>query len=81
MYTVYVIENQKGERYVGHTQNMFRRLDEHNTGRGCRYTKRAIDWRVVYVETSFSRSEAMKREKYLKTGCGREWLKERLKTL
>ncbi|MDD4052123.1 MAG: GIY-YIG nuclease family protein [candidate division Zixibacteria bacterium] len=76
MYTVYVLRSHRGLRYIGHTSNLDQRLREHNSGT-CKTTKVDTGWVVVYQETFGSRSEAMKREKWLKSGAGREFLRAR----
>ena len=73
MFIVYVLESGGGRRYTGHTSDLERRLAEHNSGM-CKTTKTEADWRVVYVEHFGTRSEAMKREKWLKTGVGRRFI-------
>jgi putative endonuclease len=73
MYTVYVLESMSGRRYTGHTSDLDRRLTEHHQGR-CKTTKAEPDWRIVYTEEYATRSEAMVRERWLKTGRGREFL-------
>ena len=79
MFVVYVLySNGAGKRYIGHTSNLDRRLQEHNDLtqqiKG-KFTLKNGPWRVVYQENGFeSRAEAMKREKYLKSGQGREFL-------
>jgi len=74
MYTVYVIKSlSHGNRYIGSTDNPARRIKEHNLGK-CRYTKGRMPWRLIYQENCSSRGEAMQREKFLKTGKGREFL-------
>ncbi len=78
MFFVYVLENSEGKKYVGHTSNLDRRLQEHNeTGKG--YTSKYRPWRLVYHEKHPTRAEAMLREKFLKSGKGREFLKKVLK--
>lgn len=76
MYIVYVLRSHRGLRYIGHTSNLDRRLEEHNSGM-CKTTKVDTGWTVVYQETHESRGEAMKREKWLKSGAGRGFLRER----
>jgi putative endonuclease len=76
-YWVYVLELADGRRYIGHTNNLERRLQEHRDGRSP-YTRRHKIKDLIYREKFLSRSEAMKREKFLKTGKGREWLKQKL---
>jgi putative endonuclease len=79
MYFVYVLWSEKlHKRYVGHTQNIESRLKEHNSGK-VHFTKAGIPWRIVYKEEYPSRSEAMKREKFLKSGKGRKLLDEIIK--
>ena len=79
MYTVYVIESVEGYRYIGQTDNFDRRLFQHNSGIS-KWTKRGKDWKCVYAEEFETRLEAREREKYLKTGVGREFLRRKLKT-
>jgi len=74
MFYIYVIKSAKGKMYTGHTNNIERRLEEHNSGL-CKSTKIDNDWRLVYSEAFGSRGEAMKREKWLKTGVGRDFIK------
>ena len=75
MFYVYVIRSvSSGKHYIGQTNNIRRRLDEHNFGKG-RYTNNRGPWKVVYKEQFDTRSEAMRREKFLKSGKGRELMK------
>ena len=69
MFTVYVLESEKGSRYTGHTENLQKRLTEHNSGT-CMTTKANKSWTVVYTEELQTRSETMQREKWLKSGTG-----------
>ncbi len=66
MYTVYIIQDEKNLRYIGQTENFQKRLEEHNSGLSF-YTKRGNNWKLVHSEEYTTRSESMKREKYLKT--------------
>ncbi|MFC1947604.1 GIY-YIG nuclease family protein [Chloroflexota bacterium] len=75
MFIVYVLRSQStGRSYIGQTSNLERRLQEHQAG-DARYTRGRGPWTLVYKETYPTRSEAMKREKSLKSGKGREYLK------
>ena len=66
MFVVYILKSERdGCHYIGYTQNIQRRLDEHNTGKSV-YTKRKMPWILVYCETHQTKSEAIKREKFLK---------------
>ncbi len=77
-YFVYLLRSQtNGKTYVGQTDNLARRVSEHNDP-SCRltlYTKRnSGPWELVYSEEYPTRTEAMRREKFLKSGQGREWV-------
>ena len=71
------MELDNGKRYVGHTNNLERRLHEYRSGRSP-FTRRYRVKRLIYFEKYDTRSEAMKREKFLKSGKGREWLEQKL---
>jgi len=76
MYFVYVIQSSShGTRYVGSTEDPEKRLNEHSLGK-CRYTKGRKPWNLIHKETYTTRAEAIKREKFLKSGQGRKWLDE-----
>ena len=78
MYTVYVLKSlATGQFYTGQTENLSRRLKEHNEGLS-EYTKGRGPWELVYYEEYETRSEAMSREKFLKSGKGREWLQDKI---
>ena len=71
---VYVILCEDGSLYKGHTDDLERRYKEHYTGNGALHTKLHKPVKMVYSERLDSMEEAVEREKYLKTGSGREWL-------
>lgn len=76
MFYVYAIKSLKHNRiYVGMTVNLDKRLKEHNQGK-TRSTKYYIPWKIIYFELCKTRIEARNREKYWKSGCGKEQLKE-----
>ena len=80
-YFVYVIQSLKnGQLYKGMTTNVEVRLNEHNTGRSFS-TKFGIPWELVYVEEFENGLSARKHEKYLKSGRGRAFLKNKLNGL
>ncbi len=78
MFYVYVLWSScLRKRYTGSTGDIKKRLLEHN--RGCnKFTKGGIPWVLVHSEEFSSKEEAIKREKFLKTGHGRKWLDETL---
>ena len=78
---VYVLQNPDGKLYIGQTDDLKRRSIQHNDPMHTltRTTKRFRGpWNVVYSEVLSSRSAALAREKALKSGQGRAWLKMRL---
>lgn len=75
---VYVLESGKdGARYVGLTQNLTRRLIEHNQGKSFATASRR-PFRLIYFEGCRSKRDAERRERYLKTTQGRRFLGLRL---
>jgi len=71
VYYVYILQSLKtGKLYIGHTDNLTRRAEEHNTGRGGKYTQQNGPWRLVYNESYPDRSSAVQREIYLKSTRG-----------
>jgi putative endonuclease len=78
-YYVYVIKSKEDFIYKGMTDNLERRLVEHNNKALSFWTKRGTDWKLIYNEEFDNKTEALKREKWLKTGVGREYLKKVLK--
>ena len=66
MFYVYVVHSKKlSQFYIGQTNDLKRRFNEHITGRST-YTKRSDDWELIYYESFRTRSLAMKRERKLK---------------
>ncbi|MEM0897223.1 MAG: GIY-YIG nuclease family protein [Verrucomicrobiota bacterium] len=79
MYWVYVIWNARHSKYyVGQTEDLGKRLRQRNDAENTlsRYTKRFDGgWMVIHKEEFAARAEAIRRERELKTGKGRDWLK------
>ena len=76
MYFVYVLKSLKDSRlYKGMTNNIDRRVYERNLGKH-KSTKPYRPWKLVHHEIFGFREEARKREIYLKSGIGREFLKK-----
>ena len=75
MYYVYVIKSEiDGRHYKGLTENPENRLKEHNSGK-TKSTRPYKPWVLVLIEEFDNLEEAKKREKYFKSGIGREYLK------
>ena len=67
-YFVYLIGNYKKLKlttYVGYTQNLKKRIDLHNNGKGAKFT-RGRNWKLIYCEEYQTKREAMLRERYIK---------------
>ena len=76
MFYVYVLRSiDDGILYKGITSDLKKRLQEHNSGK-TRSTKAFIPWKIIYYETFETRIEARSREKFFKSGFGREFLKK-----
>ena len=74
-YFVYAIKSLIDNRiYVGFTNNLERRLNEHNQGRS-KSTKGFIPWILIFKKEVENRINARNLEKYYKSGCGKEILK------
>ncbi len=79
MFYVYVLRSLKnGRYYIGCTNNIERRLHEHNTGKS-KYTCLTRPFELIYKEELDTLKSARYREKLLKGGKGREWLKRKLR--
>ena len=64
---VYILLCKDGSYYTGYARNVKRRVKRHKKGQGARYTKMHEPEKIVYVEEFDSRSEAMKREREIKS--------------
>ncbi|MEQ1849466.1 MAG: GIY-YIG nuclease family protein [Candidatus Peribacteraceae bacterium] len=78
MYTVYVIRSTVANYlYVGLTNSIERRLKQHQGGKE-RTTRSYRPFKLVHTETFEKRIHAREREKQLKSGSGKEWLKDKI---
>ncbi|MGB2809855.1 MAG: GIY-YIG nuclease family protein [Sedimentisphaerales bacterium] len=75
----YVLMSQKDRKfYTGVTNNLKKRFEQHNDG-FVFSTKYRLPVKLVYFEACLNKHDAYRREKYLKTGMGKRFLKNRLK--
>jgi putative endonuclease len=82
MFFTYILKSLKNnKRYVGYTsKELFVRLKEHNSG--CNnWTRQNKPFILIYYEQFNNKAEAIKREKFLKSGQGRKYLDEILKNI
>ena len=63
---LYVVECVDGTLYTGITNNLDRRLLQHNQGKACRYTRGRRPVTLCYLETCGSQSAALRRERQIK---------------
>lgn len=77
-YFVYILECADNTLYTGYTNDIDRRLQAHNSGRGAKYTKTRLPVRLAYYESFDSKQEAMSREWHIKHDMTRE---EKLKLI
>ena len=66
MYYLYILRNENNSYYIGTTNNLQRRIHEHNSDQS-KYTKNRGLWRIFFTENYSTRTEAVKREYYLKS--------------
>ena len=79
MYYVYILQSKKDKRwYTGFTADLRKRFQEHNDGREVS-TKSRGPFILIYYEACLNSGDARSREKYLKSGMGKRYLKNRLK--
>ncbi len=63
---IYIIKCKDAKLYTGITKDLKRRIKEHNSGNGCRFTKYRAPVKLVHTEKVVSRSNALKREAAIK---------------
>lgn len=79
MYIVYVLYSPAYKKiYIGFTSNLNQRMLSHNILEKDSWTARYRPWELIHTESFVSKHEAMKREKALKGGRGRQWIKNYL---
>ncbi|MFH1598112.1 MAG: GIY-YIG nuclease family protein [Patescibacteria group bacterium] len=76
-YTYVLLSKRDGKFYIGYTNSLKRRLEQHEEGK-VESTKKRGKFVLVYYEACGNKHDAIKREKYFKTGFGRRFLNNRL---
>jgi len=78
MFIVYILYSKRIDHYyVGYTNNIERRIKEHNRRKG-KYTDRGIPWIMVRTEIYTSKEEAELREKFIKKRKSRAYIEQRI---
>jgi len=77
---VYVLENPAGRFYIGHTPDLAKRLQEHNTPMlgEMSWTHKHGPWRLVWKEAHATRGQAVKRERQIKRTKSARWIRAHL---
>ena len=76
MYYVYILKSDKDKRrYTGFTEDIERRLNNHNNGL-VKSTRNRLPLKLIYKEEYSNKADALKREKFFKSGQGRQYIKE-----
>ena len=79
MYYVYILRSLTlRKKYIGSTANLKERLKRHNSG-GSIFTAKSGPWKLVYYSAFSLKTDALREERFLKSGKGRERLKYLLK--
>ena len=88
MYYTYLLENQNDKNwYIGYSSNLRKRLTQHQSGQGGKTTSKgenalqrgeALCWKLIYYEAYLNIADAKGRERFLKSGSGRKYLKKQL---
>ena len=77
-YYTYILKSKKDNKcYTGYTNDLRKRLTEHNNGLST-YTKGRGPFNIIYYEACLLKEKARSRELYLKSGMGKRYLKNRL---
>ena len=80
MYWVYILENPRGKFYIGQTQNVDRRLQDHNRSDAFEghFTRKNGPWKLVWSERHPSRSSAVQQERQIKRMKSASWIRTHL---
>lgn len=81
MYFAYVLYSRNFNKiYVGYSSDVKKRLAAHNDERNTGWTKKYQPWEIIHQEKFNTKTEALKREKQLKSSKGRSFIREILKS-
>ena len=78
-YYVYMLKSKgiKSVTYIGYTNNLIKRINLHNSGKGAKFT-RGRKWILIYKEKFKSKNEAISREYYIKKN---RYLRKKIKKI
>ena len=79
MFTVYVLYSESFDKiYIGFTSNLEQRFLSHNKLGKKGWTVKFRPWKIIHTEEFNEKSDALKREKQLKSSRGRNWIRKEL---
>jgi putative endonuclease len=80
MYWVYILENSEGKFYIGQTEHLETRLENHNRTDAFegKWTRKNGPWRLVWSESHQIRSLAIQRERQIKSMKSARWIRDNL---
>jgi putative endonuclease len=79
MFTVYVLYSEKHDKiYIGYTSNLEDRFKSHNELGTKGWTIKYRPWKIIHTEEFKTKKDAAMREKQLKSGQGRQWVRNNL---
>lgn len=78
IYVYVLLSNKDGGWYTGYTENLRKRFAQHLAGNSTS-TRYRGPWQLIYYEASIDIDDARARERYLKSGMGKRYIKNRLK--
>jgi len=79
MFFTYIIQSDKDKSlYIGFTKDLKSRLIYHNKGLST-YTSKKVPWKLVYFEKYENKTEALKRERFLKKQKNKEFYSKLIK--
>ncbi len=79
MFSAYVLYSKHFNKiYIGFSSNVENRLSAHNDARNTGWTAKYKPWKIIHTEVFETKSEAMKREKQLKSYQGRVYIWDKL---
>jgi len=80
MFWVYILENPSGKFYIGQTENLAVRLEDHNRTDAFdgHFTRKNGPWKLVWFEEHPTRSSAMRREQQIKRMKSAKWIRSHL---
>lgn len=78
-YIVYILYSQTlGRYYVGYTNDLVRRISEHNRKKG-KYTDNGIPWEIKYTEWYTEKKDAADRERFIKSRKSKRYIESLIK--